>query len=83
MSYVGFSYGTAIGLEYLELFPGAHAGGARRRRRPRGHLTDLLGQAAAFDRVVDEMFASCPAGQEGGPDGVPRAPTRSSPPRSR
>ena len=36
MAYVGFSYGTFIGLRYAELFPqGAEVDRARRRRRPR------------------------------------------------
>jgi pimeloyl-ACP methyl ester carboxylesterase len=70
MSYVGFSYGTAIGLEYLELFPGHMPMVLDGVVDPEDTLTDLLrGQAAAFDRVVDEMFASCPAGQEGCPEG--------------
>jgi pimeloyl-ACP methyl ester carboxylesterase len=70
MSYVGFSYGTAIGLEYLELFPGNMQVVLDGVVDPEHSLADLLrGQTAAFDRIVDEMFASCPAGQEGCPEG--------------
>jgi pimeloyl-ACP methyl ester carboxylesterase len=70
MSYVGFSYGTAIGLQYLDLFPGNMPVVLDGVVDPEHTLTDLLrGQTEAFDRVVDEMFASCPAGQEGCPSG--------------
>jgi pimeloyl-ACP methyl ester carboxylesterase len=70
MAYVGFSYGTSIGLEYLELFPGNMQVVLDGVVDPEHTLADLLrGQTEAFDRVVDDMFASCPAGQEACPDG--------------
>jgi pimeloyl-ACP methyl ester carboxylesterase len=70
MAYMGFSYGTAIGLEYLELLPDAMPVVLDGVVDPTHALTDLLrGQAEAFDRVVGDVFASCPAGQEGCPDG--------------
>jgi pimeloyl-ACP methyl ester carboxylesterase len=70
MAYVGFSYGTSIGLEYLELFAGSMPVVLDGVVDPEHPLTDLLrGQAEAFDRILDEVLASCPAGQEGCPDG--------------
>jgi pimeloyl-ACP methyl ester carboxylesterase len=70
MRYVGFSYGTAIGLEYLELFAGNMPVVLDGVVDPEHTQTDLLrGQAAAFDRVIEEVFAACPAGQEGCPEG--------------
>jgi len=70
MAYVGFSYGTAIGLEYLGLFGGAMPVVLDGVVDPEHTQTDLLrGQTEAFERVVGEMFASCPAGREDCPEG--------------
>lgn len=71
MSYVGFSYGTLIGLRYAELFPqGAEAVVLDGVVDPEHSLTDLLrGQAVAFEDVIAEAFAGCPDGGEGCPDG--------------
>lgn len=61
MAYYGFSYGTAIGLHHLQLFPGAMTGvvldGVVDPTLP---LTDLLrGQATGFEQVRQDMFAAC------------------------
>jgi pimeloyl-ACP methyl ester carboxylesterase len=71
MSYIGFSYGTFIGERYAALFPtGARAIVLDGVVDPTDGLPDLLrGQAAAFERVIGDVFAGCPAGQEGCPDG--------------
>lgn len=73
MAYVGFSYGTSIGLEHLRLFPGAMPVVLDGVVDPEHTLADLLrGQAAAFDRVIAEMFATCPDGGGDCPDGGAR-----------
>lgn len=71
LAYFGFSYGTAIGLEHLELFPGTLAGVVLDGVvDPTDTLTDLLrGQTEGFERTVGTMFASCPAGESDCPDG--------------
>jgi pimeloyl-ACP methyl ester carboxylesterase len=71
MSYVGFSYGTLIGLRYAELFPtGAEGIVLDGVVDPAQPLTDLLrDQTTGFDTVIDEAFAQCPSGAEGCPDG--------------
>jgi pimeloyl-ACP methyl ester carboxylesterase len=71
MSYVGFSYGTLIGLRYAELFPtGAQGIVLDGVVDPAQPLTELLrGQAVGFEEVIDEAFAQCPDGAEGCPDG--------------
>ena len=71
MSYVGFSYGTLIGLRYAELFPtGASGIVLDGVVDPEASLTDLLrGQAVGFEQVMDEAFSQCPDGGEGCPDG--------------
>jgi pimeloyl-ACP methyl ester carboxylesterase len=69
-AYVGFSYGTAIGLEYLELFAGNMPVVIDGVIDPSFGLTDLLrAQARSFDRVIAEILASCPAGGAGCPRG--------------
>lgn len=70
MAYVGFSYGTAIGLEHLKLFPGAMPIVLDGVVDPTHTLTDLLrSQTEAFERVVEEIFASCPTSGSECPDG--------------
>jgi pimeloyl-ACP methyl ester carboxylesterase len=63
LTYLGFSYGTAIGLRYAELFP-------ERVRAvvldgvvdPTQDLEELLtGQAVAFEAAIDDAFAACVA----------------------
>lgn len=63
LSYLGFSYGTAIGLRYAELFP-------ERVRAivldgvvdPTQDLEELLtDQAVAFEETIDDTFATCAA----------------------
>jgi pimeloyl-ACP methyl ester carboxylesterase len=58
MAYVGFSYGTFIGLRYAELFPdGARSIVLDGVVDPTHALTDLLrSQAAAFDEVLQEAL---------------------------
>jgi pimeloyl-ACP methyl ester carboxylesterase len=58
MAYVGFSYGTFIGLRYAELFPsGARSIVLDGVVDPTDSLTDLLrAQVAAFDDVVAEAL---------------------------
>ena len=61
LNYIGFSYGTLIGLRYLDLF------GERARAMvldgvvdPTEDLVDLLsGQSAAIDAAVERIFESC------------------------
>jgi pimeloyl-ACP methyl ester carboxylesterase len=69
-AYIGFSYGTAIGLEYLELFPGAMPVVIDGVIDPSLSLTDFLrSQTVAFDRIIAGILASCPAGEPGCPPG--------------
>lgn len=58
LAYVGFSYGTSIGLRYAELFPdGAAAIVLDGVVDPTDTLTDLLrGQAVAFERVLTDAL---------------------------
>lgn len=59
MGYVGFSYGTSIGLEYLELFGGAMEHGVVLDGvvDPTHTQTDLLrGQAVAFEAILDDVL---------------------------
>lgn len=61
MAYYGFSYGTAIGLHHLQLFPGTMThvvlDGVV---DPTDSLVDLLrGQAAAFEESLQKMFDAC------------------------
>jgi pimeloyl-ACP methyl ester carboxylesterase len=71
MSYIGFSYGTLIGLRYAELFPtGADAIVLDGVVDPTQGLTGLLrGQTVGFEQVIGEAFAGCPDGGEGCPAG--------------
>ena len=74
MAYVGFSYGTAVGLEHLRLFPGAMPVVLDGVVDPNDTLADLLrGQAAGFERVIADVFASCPDSSGECPDGGARA----------
>ena len=74
MAYVGFSYGTSVGLEHLRLFPGAMPVVLDGVVDPNHTQTDLLrGQAVGFERVIADMFASCPDGGGDCPDGGARA----------
>ncbi len=71
ISYYGFSYGTMIGLRYLDLFPGSalHVvlDGVV---DPEDSQVDLLrGQAVGFERTLEAVFAGCPAEQRGCPSG--------------
>ena len=61
MAYYGFSYGTAIGLHHLQLFPGTMTHVVLDGVVDPAHsLTDLLrGQATAFERSLQVMFAAC------------------------
>src|SRR5690606_26814572 len=58
MVYVGFSYGTLLGLRYAEAFPeGAEAMVLDGVADPSHSLPDLLrAQAAAFDRVLADVL---------------------------
>jgi pimeloyl-ACP methyl ester carboxylesterase len=58
LAYVGFSYGTLIGLRYAELFPdGARSIVLDGVVDPTHTLTDLLrGQTVAFERVLTEAL---------------------------
>lgn len=58
LAYVGFSYGTLIGLRYAELFPdGAEAIVLDGVVDPTDTLTDLLrGQTVAFERVLTDAL---------------------------
>lgn len=71
LNYVGFSYGTFIGLRYAELFPtGARAIALDGVVDPAHALPDLLrGQAVAVETVMADVFAACPAGGRGCPEG--------------
>jgi pimeloyl-ACP methyl ester carboxylesterase len=63
LSYLGFSYGTAIGLRYAELFPDhVRAMVLDGVVDPTQDLEELLtGQAVAFETAIDEAFTSCAA----------------------
>ncbi len=75
VSYYGFSYGTMIGLRYLDLFPAS----ALRIvidgvLDPEFSQTDLLrGQTVGFERTMEAVFAGCPDGQADCPAGGPAA----------
>ncbi len=61
LSYVGYSYGTTIGMEYLRLYPGRVRamvldGVAVPGADP---VTDTLAQAAGFERTLDAYLAGC------------------------
>lgn len=69
MGYVGFSYGTSIGLTYLSLFGGAMERGIVLDGvvDPTDTQTDLLrGQAIAFESILDGVLAD--AGLQGAYD---------------
>lgn len=62
LTYVGYSYGTTIGMEYLRLYPGRVRamvldGVAVPGADP---TTDALAQAAGFERTLDAYLADCP-----------------------
>lgn len=71
LNFVGFSYGTFIGLRYAELFPtGARAIVLDGVVDPAHALPDLLrGQTVAVESVTADVFAACPDGDTGCPDG--------------
>lgn len=58
MAYVGFSYGTSIGLQHLSLFPGTMLGVVLDGVvDPTDAQTDLLrGQTVAFESILDEVL---------------------------
>lgn len=61
LSYVGYSYGTTIGIEYLRLYPGRVRamvldGVALPGVDP---VDDSLAQAVAFERTLDAYLAGC------------------------
>lgn len=66
MAYVGFSYGTSIGLQHLRLFPGTMLGVVLDGVvDPTDTQTDLLrGQAAAFESILDEVLQSAGAADD-------------------
>lgn len=63
LTYVGYSYGTRLGATYAELFPDRVRalvldGGVK----PTSNLQELaLGQAAGFDRALENFAAACDA----------------------
>jgi len=63
LSYLGFSYGTSIGLRYLELFPtNVRAMVLDGVVDPELDLEQLLtGQAEAIEKTLDATFARCGA----------------------
>ncbi|MBA2495527.1 MAG: alpha/beta fold hydrolase [Acidimicrobiia bacterium] len=71
LNYVGFSYGTFIGLRYAELFPtGARAIVLDGVVDPTHALPDLLrGQTVAVEAVMADVFAACAGGDAGCPEG--------------
>lgn len=76
MAYVGFSYGTFIGLRYAELFPdGAFAIVLDGVVDPEHSLPDLLrGQTVAFERVLTEALGPAAAAYDRVAAAVERSP---------